>query len=65
MGCSVSKESGVLPEDVVHGQHKHLTSSTSKEMMIQSKQQEDTVKYLLLGPGESGKSTIFKQMREL
>ncbi|PGG97374.1 hypothetical protein AJ80_09714 [Polytolypa hystricis UAMH7299] len=58
MGCTSSK--AVSPEDRIAVKH---TAHIDKMIRMDKKLDERTVKILLLGAGESGKSTIIKQMR--
>lgn len=59
-GCSSSNNSGGLSP-----QEANWSNNIDREIERRRQQQEDKVKLLLLGAGESGKSTIFKQMRIL
>ncbi|KMU77198.1 guanine nucleotide-binding protein alpha-1 subunit [Coccidioides immitis RMSCC 3703] len=58
MGCSGSKE--ISPEE---RQAIKQNASIDKMIRMDKKTYDRTVKILLLGAGESGKSTIIKQMR--
>lgn len=55
MGCGSSK-----PEDA---EAKDRSKQIDKQLKDDAKRQESVIKLLLLGAGESGKSTIFKQMQ--
>jgi phage/plasmid-associated DNA primase len=57
MGCNSSYE---LTED---GEKRRKTKEIDQAMEHEAKKDLDKVKLLLLGAGESGKSTIFKQMK--
>jgi GTPase SAR1 family protein len=62
MGCSSSTDTGVSPG----GHDPALGGKSNKidEQLAHERQEEELkIKLLLLGSGESGKSTIFKQMR--
>ena len=56
MGCSPSCHTRVAPG---------VDESINQEMQMEAREFKNTVKILLLGEGESGKSTIAKQMRIL
>ncbi|EEH48519.1 uncharacterized protein PADG_04598 [Paracoccidioides brasiliensis Pb18] len=58
MGCASSQP--VDPTDKIAARH---TAAIDKMIRMDKKVQDRTVKILLLGAGESGKSTIIKQMR--
>ncbi|EFE43897.1 hypothetical protein TRV_01339 [Trichophyton verrucosum HKI 0517] len=58
MGCMNSKD--ISPEMKEQGKH---SAAIDKVIRADKKKYDRTVKILLLGAGESGKSTIIKQMR--
>ncbi|KAM5459794.1 hypothetical protein MferCBS49748_007960 [Microsporum ferrugineum] len=58
MGCMNSKD--ITPEMREQGKH---SAAIDKVIRADKKKYDRTVKILLLGAGESGKSTIIKQMR--
>lgn len=64
MGCDQSKELTV-PPPVISQQEATRTQEIDQDLENERKEEEEKVKLLLLGTGESGKSTIFKQMRIL
>lgn len=52
MGCTISS-------------FNKINNSIDIQLKIDKKNDQNKIKLLLLGPGESGKSTIFKQMKIL
>eukprot|EP00605_Chrysophyceae_sp_TOSAG23-4_P000571 GSChrysophyteH1.ASY1.ANO1.647.1 assembled CDS len=61
MGICGSKSLSNLSED--EKRRITATKALDRKMRVEAKEDEDKVKLLLLGSGESGKSTIFKQMK--
>mmetsp|Transcript_6684 Transcript_6684/g.14620 ORF Transcript_6684/g.14620 Transcript_6684/m.14620 type:complete len:418 (+) Transcript_6684:117-1370(+) len=65
MGCSSSAEAGPAGGGVIETGDAAQSSAVDRELERARQEEEGKVKLLLLGAGESGKSTIFKQMRIL
>lgn len=61
MGSGLTKSSDPSLEDL-HAK-RAITRKLDAELELDSRQDEEKIKLLLLGAGESGKSTIFKQMK--
>ena len=64
MGCGSSSEGGAPPPGIATGSA-NQSNKVERELELARQAEEGKVKLLLLGAGESGKSTIFKQMRIL
>lgn len=62
MGCTASTP---VEEDDPLLQSKRANAAIEKRLMMEKQREKNEVKLLLLGAGESGKSTVLKQMKVL
>ncbi|KAH3675935.1 hypothetical protein WICMUC_002231 [Wickerhamomyces mucosus] len=67
MGCVASTESASYNEDEQDPflQSKKANAAIEKRLQLEKQREKNEVKLLLLGAGESGKSTVLKQMKLL
>lgn len=63
MGCAVS--SPQEEDDQMFLQQRLISEAIDRSLNVRNENQKKVVKMFLLGPGESGKSTVLKQMRLL
>jgi len=63
MGCTASTPAN--EEDDLLLQNKKANAAIEKRLMMEKQRDQNEVKLLLLGAGESGKSTVLKQMKVL